>query len=225
MTTKKPVSAHRNFFHTTGFFKQIFGNDTLTDSAPNVIAFSPQQCEIDRVHQIAILDLLYLASVREIQEEIVLAPLRVAAGLELFEEREKSSEAIEQKLSEIKNRIKFLKELSLILSLRPEGIHSIPPLQGPSELQELSDILKKDGFSWNKNVMSFLSSKLKIKINSDILLQKLWQQFCLFSYEGGVENAMERAKQRYNRTDVSSQDSLALGFEYFLAKLVHRERW
>lgn len=183
MTTRKPVSAHRNFFHTTGFFKQIFGNDTLTDSSPNVIAFSPQQCEIDRVHQIAILDLLYLASVREIQEGIVLAPLRVVAGLELFEESEKSSDAIEKKLSEIKNRIKFLKELSLILSLRPEGIHSIPPLKGPSELQELSDILRKDGFSWNKNVMSFLSSKLKIKINSDILLQKLWQQFCLFSYE------------------------------------------
>lgn len=183
VTTKKPLSAHKLFFGTTGFYKQIFGNDTLTDSAPNVIAFSPQQCEIDRVHQIAILDLLYLASVREIQEEIVLAPLREADGMELFVDRQKSSAAIEQKLSEIQNRVKFLKELSLILSLRPEGIHSIPPLQGPSELQQLSDILKKDGFSWNRNVMNFLSSNLKIKVNSDILLQKLWQQFCLFSYE------------------------------------------
>lgn len=181
--TKKSLSTHKNFFGTTGFYKQIFGNDALTDSAPNVISFSPQQCEIDRVHQIAILDLLYLASVREIQEEIVLAPLREADGMELFVDRQKSSAAIEQKLAEIQNRVKFLKELSLMLSLRPEGIHSIPPIHGPSELQQLLDIMRKDGFSWNRNVMTFLSSNLKIKINSDILLQKLWQQFCLFSYE------------------------------------------
>ena len=40
-----------------------------------------------------------------------------------------------------------------------------------------------------------------------------------------MENALERAQELYNRDSVSGRDTLALGFEYFLAKMIHRENW
>lgn len=51
------------------------------------------------------------------------------------------------------------------------------------ELEEIIDAIKKCNYVWNEDFLIFIDTQLQIKKEPNILLQRLWEQFCLFSYQ------------------------------------------
>lgn len=228
LVTRKPVSAHRNFFHATGvFFQRLFGNDSLGETDPNVVHFSPTPAENNRVHHLHILHLLYQSLAKDIKGDIDLARSDIA-GLSLFEQAFESPETSSEREWEVLRKVHFLKELALILSLRDKWPHTIPHVGHTlSELEQLIKLIQYHNFQWNSSIWWFVQETMQNPYTPKILRQRLWEQFCLFCHQWAddeISNALERSSERLSDT-ISDGDSLRLAFEYYLAKMIYIENW
>lgn len=148
-----------------------------------MVHFSPSPAENHRVQHLQTLHLLYQFLAEDIKNEIAVSRAK-NAGLPLFEAAHDSESMRCDREREVVRKVHFLKELSLILSLREKSPHSIPPVgEKKSELEKLLDLIRSTGFKWDKTVFAFLKKDMKNPYNDQILKQRLWEQFCLFCHQ------------------------------------------